>query len=94
MFINSPHCRLGYDSPGHSLNNVDPNLVQLQFSRVNFPVAPNDNNGSESGSVSTVGLSMPLFSSTPRSPDKLFISPDCENVGRVDEVIEFLSFLK
>ena len=73
MYLNRPNYNIGYDSPGHSLNNVNPNLVQPQFinkvKAAEMGFLDTYQRGVDSPGSSSVEMLTPLFSSTPRSPD-------------------------
>ena len=71
IYLNAPAYQIGYDSPGHSLNNINPNLIQLQFlNKVKTSDATDIHQTcSESPESSNAEIAAPLFSSTPCSPD-------------------------
>ena len=91
MYLNAPAYQMGYDSPGHSLNNINPNLIQLQFlNKVKTSDATDIHQTcSESPKSSNAEIVAPLFSSTPCSPDNTSQDevPDNCQLGSVSKVI-------
>ena len=71
MYLNAPAYQMGYDSPGCSLNNINPNLIQLQFlNKVKTSDATDVHQTcSELPESSNAEIVTPLFSSTPHSSD-------------------------
>ena len=91
IYLNAPAYEMGYNSPGRSLNNINPNLIQLQFlNRIKTSDATDVHQGcAESPGSSNAEIATPLFSSTPCSPDKTSYDDGADNVkvGSVSKVI-------
>ena len=97
MYLNAPAYQISYDSPGCSLNNINPNLIQPQFlNKVKTSYAKDSHQTcSDWPESSNAEIVAPLFSSTPCSPDNTSQDevPDNCKLGSVSKVIfEYVAF--